>query len=43
MAAFKTRSQLLLAQIEERDEVICPQREQEEAEEEDQGGSKGFR
>ena len=42
MAAFKTRSQLLLAQIEERDEVICPQREQEE-EEEDQGGSKGFR
>ncbi|XP_038853135.1 kinesin-like protein KIF27 [Salvelinus namaycush] len=30
MAAFKTRSQLLLAQIEERDEVICPQREQEE-------------
>ncbi|XP_041756404.2 kinesin-like protein KIF27 [Coregonus clupeaformis] len=46
MAAFKTRSQLLLAQIEERDEVLCPQRAQEERreeEEEEQGGSKGFR
>ncbi|CAB1319455.1 unnamed protein product [Coregonus sp. 'balchen'] len=41
-------NQLLLAQIEERDEVLCPQRAQEERreeeeEEEEQGGSKGFR
>ncbi|XP_028980222.2 kinesin-like protein KIF27 isoform X2 [Esox lucius] len=37
MAAFKTRNQLLLAQIEERDEVICPQRAQEEENGEQRG------
>ncbi|KAL0979695.1 hypothetical protein UPYG_G00188350 [Umbra pygmaea] len=41
LAAFKTRSQLLLAQIEEKDEVLCPQRAQEEEDEPDEGT--GFR
>ncbi|KAJ8005966.1 hypothetical protein DPEC_G00123360 [Dallia pectoralis] len=40
MAAFKTRSQLLLAQIEERDEVHCPHKAQEE---EEHGGKKALR
>ncbi|CAB1321611.1 unnamed protein product [Coregonus sp. 'balchen'] len=45
MAAFKTRSQLLLAQIEERDEVLCPQKTQKERreDEEELGGRRVFR
>lgn len=42
MAAFKTRSQLLLAQIEERDEVHCPQKTLKERreDEEEEGGER---